>query len=78
MRGHALAGPSSPTVEEASPSELGIHRSLGSDSGVPGKHISRALGEAPRRTIPRHFQLADQRAGTLLQYQSRKGPGKAP
>jgi hypothetical protein len=54
-----LASPLSPTVEEASPSGLGIQWSPRPDSGVPRKHNSEALGEASRRTIPGHLQLVD-------------------
>jgi hypothetical protein len=76
MCGHPLAGPLSPTVEEASPSELGIKWSPRPHSDVPGKHNSSALSEASRRAILGHLQLGDRRAGALLPYCSRKGSGK--
>jgi hypothetical protein len=59
MHGCPLAGPLSRTVEETSPSRLGIQRSPRPNSGVPGKHNSRALSEASTITILGHRQLAD-------------------
>jgi hypothetical protein len=78
MHGRPLVGPPCPTVEETSPSRLGVLRSPRPNSGDPRKYNSRAPSKSPRRDISRHFILADRRTCALLPYRSRKGPGKAP
>jgi hypothetical protein len=55
LRGRTLAGPPSPTTEEASPSKLGVQRIRRPDLGDPGKDKSGAPVETPRRNILGYF-----------------------
>jgi hypothetical protein len=56
--GLLLAGPPSPTTEEASSSGLGVPQTPGPNSGNPGKDGSRTSGESSRRNIPRQLLMA--------------------
>jgi hypothetical protein len=59
LRGRTLAGPLCSTTEETDPSRLGVLWTTIPDSGDQGKYNSIAPGEASRRDISRHFQLAN-------------------